>query len=210
MGEPKRPSRLRRSLFDRPILKLFVVLLLIVVAFALAESISIPLLGFLALLVAIIAMAYAIVLIGYMVSLYLIKGPLERLFTARDLASLLLSYVMFIVIILLMISVLFIVVQDLKLGYLTYDPTQRLSRDMIDNENPNVSQDYLYFTTVTFFSVGYGDVCPMGLCKLLAMLAAFAGNVVTVVLMAIVVSAYLNRRSSDQASRVQPERKADS
>jgi len=210
MAASKETSRLRQALFGRPVLKLFLVLLFVVIAFALAQSISIPLLRFPAMVVTIIAMAYTIVLGGYILTHYLIRGPLERLFTAKDLTSLLLSYVMFIVIILLVISVLFSVVQDLKLGYLTYDPTQRLSRDMIDNENPNVSQDYLYFTAVTFFSVGYGDVCPMGLCKLLAMLTAFAGNVVTVVLMAIVVSAYLNRRSGDQASRVRPERGPDS
>jgi hypothetical protein len=35
----------------------------------------------------------------------------------------------------------------------------------------------------------------MGLCKIMAVVTAFAGNIVTVVLMAIVVSLYLNRRT---------------
>jgi potassium channel LctB len=211
MAQSKKRSAWRRVLFDRPVLKLFLVLLFVVIAFALAQSISIPLLRFPAMVVAIIAMAYAIVLGGYILTHYLIRGPLERLFTAKDLTSLLLSYVMFIVIILLVISVLFSVVQDLKLGYLTHDPTQRLSRDMINSDNPNVSRDYLYFTAVTFFSVGYGDVVPMGLCKLLAILTAFAGNIVTVVLMAIVISVYLNRRTKgpDEVSGAQSERSTE-
>lgn len=207
MVEPRKLSGLRRALFGRPILKLFLALLFIAIAFALAQYISVPLLRFLVVLAAITAVVYAIVLIGHIVSLYLIRKPLERLFTARDLFSLLLSYVMFIVGILLVISVIFMVVEDLHLGYLTYDPTQKLSRDMIDDKNPNLSQDYLYFSAVTFFSVGYGDVCPMGLCKTVAMLTAFAGNIVTVVLMAIVVSVYLSRRSRgpEEASSAQPE-----
>jgi len=65
---------------------------------------------------------------------------------------------------------------------------------MIAND-PNISHDYFYFSAITFFSVGYGDVCPMGLCKIMAVVTAFAGNIVTVVLMAIVVSLYLNRRT---------------
>ena len=64
---------------------------------------------------------------------------------------------------------------------------------MIDSEDPNLSHDYLYFSTITFFAVGYGDVCPMGLCKTLAMVTAFAGNLINVVLMAIVVTLYVNR-----------------
>jgi hypothetical protein len=207
MGEPKRPSRLRRALFDRPVLKLFLTFLFMVIVSTLARYTSMPLLRFAAALVTVTAVVYAIVLTGHIVSLYLIRKPLDRLFSARDLFSLLLSYVMFVVGILLVISVIFMVVEDLHLGYLTYDPTQRLSSDMIDNKDPNLSQDYLYFSAITFFSVGYGDVCPMGFCRFLAMATAFAGNIVTVVLMAIVVSLYLNRRTRapDQSSSSQPE-----
>jgi potassium channel LctB len=211
MGEPKRPSRLRRALFDRPILKLFLTFLFMVIVATLARYMSMPLLRFLVALVMGTAVVYAIVLTGHIISLYLIRKPLDRLFSARDLFSLILSYVMFIVGILLVISVVFMVVEDLHLGYLTYDPTEKLSSDMVDNKDPNLSQDYLYFSAITFFSVGYGDVCPMGFCRTLAMATAFAGNVVTVVLMAIVVSLYLNRRTKapDQSSSSQSEGNAE-
>ena len=198
MGETKRPSGLRRALFERPILKLSLVLLFIVIAATLAQHVSIPLLRFLVALLTIVAVAYAIVLTGH-----IIRTAFNRLLSARDIVSLLLSYVMFIVGILLVISVLFMVVEELHLGYLTHGPTSDgFNSDVIDSEDPNISHDYLYFTAVTFFTVGYGDVCPMGFCKTLAMVTAFAGNFVTVVLMGIVVSLYLNRRvkSSDQAS----------
>lgn len=211
MGETKRFSGLRRALFDRPILKLVLVLLFIVIGSVVAQIISIPLLTFLVAVVMIIPVVYAIVLTGHIVSLYLIRKPLERLFTARDIVSLLFSYVLFIVGILLVISVSFMVVENVHLGYLTYDPTVKLTGDMIDDKDPSLSQDYLYFTAVTFFSVGYGDVCPMGLCKTVAMLTAFAGNIVTVVLMAIVVSVYLNRRTKPlgEATEVDSERSSE-
>jgi len=211
MGEPRELSGLRRALFDRPILKLFLVLLFIVIASTLAQYISIPLLRFLVLLVALIAVAYAIALTGYIVNLYLIRKALARLLNARDIVSLLFSYAMFIVLILLVISILFLVVEELDLGYLTHGPTtDEFNSDVIDSEDPNISHDYLYFTAVTFFSVGYGDICPMGLCKIVAVVTAFVGNVVSVVLMAIVVSLYLNRRNSNQASSVQSEQGAKS
>ena len=211
MGEPRELSGLRRALFDRPILKLFLVLLFIVIASTLAQYISIPLLRFLVLLVALIAVAYAIALTGYIVNLYLIRKALARLLNAGDIVSLLFSYAMFIVLILLVISILFLVVEELDLGCLTHGPTtDEFNSDVIDSEDPNISHDYLYFTAVTFFSVGYGDICPMGLCKIVAVVTAFVGNVVSVVLMAIVVSLYLNRRNSNQASSVQSEQGAKS
>jgi len=196
MGETKQPSRLRRALFDRPILKLFLILLFIVIASTLAQHTSIPLFRFLVALATSVAIVYAIVLTGHIVSLYLIRKPLDRLLSARDIFSLLLGYVMFIVGILLVISVLFMVVEELHLGYLTHGPTtDEFNSNVIDSEDSNISHDYLYFSAVTFFSVGYGDICPMGFCKTLAIITAFAGNIVTVVLMAIVVSLYLNRRT---------------
>lgn len=208
MGETKKPSRLRRALFDRPILKLFLILLFIVIASTLAQHTSIPLLRFFVALVTSVAVVYTIVLTAHIVGLYLIRKPLDRLLSARDIFSLLFGYVMFIVGMLLVISVVFMVVEDLHLGYLTFDPSQKLTRDMIDSDNPNLSHDYFYFSAITFFSVGYGDVCPMGFCKTIAVATAFVGNIVTVVLMAIVVSLYLNRRAKapEQASSVQPER----
>lgn len=203
MLETRKLSRLRGVLFNRPILKLFLVLLFIVIAFTLAQHISLSWLKYLFALVTGIAVAYAVILTGYIVHLYLVSKALARLLSARDIVSLLFSYVMFIAGILLVMSVLFMVVEDLHWGYLTHGPTSdKFNSEVIDSGDPNISHDYFYFTTTTFFTVGYGDISPMGLSKILAMITAFAGNIVTVVLMAIVVSVYLNRRARppDQAS----------
>jgi len=134
-----------------------------VIASTLAQHISIALLRFLVALVITVAVAYGILLTGHILNLYLIRKPLGRLLSARDIVSLLFSYAMFIVGIVLVISVLFMVVEELHLGYLTHvqQPTSSNS-DVIDSGDPNISHDYLYFSAVTFFSVGYGDICPWG------------------------------------------------
>ena len=106
MGETRRPSGLRRALFDRPILKLFLVLLFIAIAFTLVQLLSIRVLTLLIGPLIIIAVAYAVILAGHIVNVYLIRRAFARLLTAKDIASLLLSYVMFIVVILLVISTL--------------------------------------------------------------------------------------------------------
>lgn len=91
-------------------------------------------------------------------------------------------------------STLFGVVEGIKLGYLTHGPTSdEFNGDAIDSQDPNISHDYLYFSAVTFFSIGHGDV----LCSQLAMMTALVNNMVNVVLMAIVVSVYPNRRSTE-------------
>ena len=209
MGETRRLSGLRRALFDRPILKLFLVLLFIVIAFELVQLLSIRVLTLLTLPFIMVAVAYAVILAGHTVNVYLIRKAFARLLSSKDIASLLFSYVMFIAVVLLVISTLFGVVEALRLGYLTHGPTSdEFNSDVIDSEDPSISHDYLYFTAVTFFTVGYGDVCPMGLCKPLAMMTAFAGNAVNVVLMGIVVSVYLNRRAKGPEN-AQLERSTD-
>lgn len=200
MSESKRPSRLRRALFDRPILKLLITLLAIGVLFKVVESTSKvweswPVIGYLIALLGLAVVIYFIVLILHIVGIYLIRKPLDRLLSAQGIFSLLFSYAVFILGILFLVSLAFLVLQNLGLGYLTYGQgSDKFTTEMIAND-PNISHDYFYFSAITFFSVGYGDVCPMGLCKIMAVVTAFAGNIVTVVLMAIVVSLYLNRRT---------------
>lgn len=212
MSDVKKTSRLKRILFDRPILKLVLSFLAMVVLSTLAQATakwwkSLSVLGYLPALLALAAAVYSTILIVRIFSLYLIRKPLAGLLTAQDIFSLLLSYAVFILGILLLLSLSFLVIEHLGLGCLTYAPTgDPFTREMIDS--PSTSHEYFYFAAVTFFTIGYGDICPLGLCKIMAVVTAFAGNIVTVVLMAIVVSLYLNRRTKppDQASTIQSER----
>jgi hypothetical protein len=78
-------------------------------------------------------------------------------------------------------------------GYLTYGTcSDEFNPEMI-NIDQNKSSDYFYFSSITLFTVGYGDICPVGWSKILSIINSFAGNFISVILMVIVISAYLNR-----------------
>jgi len=60
------------------------------------------------------------------------------------------------------------------------------------------SSDPHYFSGVTFFSLGYGDIYPIGLSKLLAIIEVFIGHFFTVVIIATLLQkAFLNKMSKD-------------
>jgi potassium channel LctB len=138
---------------------------------------------------------YSLLLIFHIIFHILIKRPLNQLLSAPNIASLIFSYAILLLGILLLISLAFMEITRLNLGYLTYGQcTDKFSKEMIKNDQ-SMSRDYFYFSAVTFFTIGYGDICPMGLSKILSVLTAFIGNIISVVLMAIVISMYLNRKS---------------
>lgn len=86
---------------------------------------------------------------------------------------------------------------NLGKGYLTYGTC---SDTFIPESAVNASQishEYFYFSAVTFFTVGYGDICPMGWNKGLALFNAFIGHFISVVVMVIVISYYLKRRNEE-------------
>jgi potassium channel LctB len=127
---------------------------------------------------------------------YLIRRVYNRLLSAQNLFRLLVSYVIFIMLILLLFAVFYRFTEQHGFGYLTYGKCQdRFEKDMASRDTEK-SSSYFYFAAVTFFTVGYGDICPMGAAKLIALVNAFIGSFVTVVLMVIVISAFLHRINS--------------
>jgi len=140
--------------------------------------------------------------IGFATSLYLIffviylmRRSLKSLFTSRNLIGLFISYVLFVATLTLLFSMAYGAIEDFGKGYLTYgDCTEEFSPAMIDSDE-QISHEYYYFSAVTFFTIGYGDICPMGWSKYLAIFNGFIGNFIMVVIMVIVISSYINRAS---------------
>ena len=192
-------SRVWRMLFDRPVMKLVILIFIIGVFFRFDQVYSktidsIPTLSFFLFLLVIMISIYSVILIIRIILEHLIRKPLSKLFRANNLLSLLASYGIFIFGIVFLISIAFMEIQHLNLGYVTYGKcSDKFTGDMIKSD-PNMSRGYLYFTAVTFFTIGYGDICPMGAAKLLSVITAFIGNIVTVVLMGIVITLYMKRR----------------
>lgn len=126
--------------------------------------------------------------------IFVIRHSLRALLRAGNILSLFLSYLVFIIGILLLFSLAYDFIHTVHKGYLTYGscsdtliPESSISPTMI-------STDYFYFSAITFFTVGYGDICPMGWNKELALFNAFVGHFISVVVMVIVISYYLKRR----------------
>ena len=92
-------------------MKLSGVLAFILVAYTLVRLLPIPLLRYIFALVTVAAVLYAVVLVGHIVNMYLIRKALSRPSSAGDIMSLLVSYAMFIAGVLLVISVLFMAVE---------------------------------------------------------------------------------------------------
>ncbi|MFA6022460.1 MAG: ion channel [Candidatus Pacearchaeota archaeon] len=200
----KHISRFNKIFFDRPILKLIYTFITLGIFFFISSNFSNitivkSILNILLIPIILILGAYSVLLIAKIIFIYLIHRPFNQLFNAQNLTSLLLSYAIFIFGILFLISLTFMQIEHLGLGYITYGTcSDNFKPEMIANDQ-SISHNYFYFSAATFFTIGYGDICPMGLSQIFSILTAFIGNIVTVVLMAIVVTLYLNRKNPDNS-----------
>jgi hypothetical protein len=85
-------------------------------------------------------------------------------------------------------------------GYLKYGTCSAASvtAQMIANDPGFITDglNYVYFSVMTFLTVGYGDICAMGSAtKIIAMIEALVGNVFTLLILAIAVSNYSRRNN---------------
>jgi hypothetical protein len=105
------------------------------------------------------------------------------------------GYITSVIFIVLLFSVVYWTMTIVGAGYLKYG-------SCVDNKEfimDDITQDplkvinpthYAYFSSMTFFSVGYGDICPMGMNKLIATINAIIGNAFTVLILAMAITNY--------------------
>ncbi len=125
--------------------------------------------------------------------IFLLRHSFKSLLSAPSMSRLILSYVLFILAILMLFSFGYRSIEDMDQGYLTYGKCSDYFNPAMIGADEYRSADYFYFSAVTLFTVGYGDICPMGWTKSLALINSFVGNFISVVLMVVVISAYVNR-----------------
>ena len=58
--------------------------------------------------------------------------------------------------------------------------------------------DSLYFSTVTLFAVGYGDIFPVGIGRLIAMVEAMLGYILPMATVIIFVKPYMRRETKKE------------
>ena len=178
-------------LFRKPLIKVLtiigVLLVLIVISRSLPETGSN--LSFFIFLTFFLLGVYIVLLIMNMV-----KHSFNSLFNAKNMFVLFSSYALFIFCILILASIAFNMSETLGKGYLTYGRCSDTFDKSMITEDTQISRDYFYFSSITFFTVGYGDICPMGWNKILATMLAFIGHFVAVVIMVMVIHYYLKRK----------------
>lgn len=129
------------------------------------------------------------------VIIYFVKRWFNRFINPENLFVLLVTYTLFIIGILLILSTLFNLTEITGLGYLKYGICQDKFDSSMIHSDPNISKQFFYFTSSTFFLIGYGDICPMGLAKYLAILTGFIGHLISVIVVALVINNYLRKKS---------------
>ncbi len=98
---------------------------------------------------------------------------------------------------LLIFSTIYNVVDLTEMGYIKYGTcSDNFSRSMLETD-PTISRDFFYFSAMTFFGVGYGDICPMGFAKIISIITSLIGHVISVILVALIINNYVMRSKKD-------------
>ncbi|MFH1173610.1 MAG: potassium channel family protein [archaeon] len=186
-------TRISDFLFHKPLTKIICIIGLIVATIALGSTLPEA-----ASTTSLLAFIFTFVLGIYLVLLIIhtTTHSFKRMFNARNMFVLFSSYALFIFCLLLLFSISFSIVTDVDKGYLTYSTCNDHFDAQRIHTDPQISNDYFYFSAVTFFSVGYGDICPMGLAKILSIIISFIGHFVAVVIMSMVIYYYMKRKEN--------------
>jgi potassium channel LctB len=125
---------------------------------------------------------------------YLIRKWFQKLLSAENIFILIASYILLILGILLFLSTLFDFAEILGFGYLKYGVCSDNFNGSMIKTDIQASKSFFYFTAITFFSVGYGDICPMGIDKTLAVLTAFIGHLISVIIVVLIINNYIRKK----------------
>lgn len=116
------------------------------------------------------------------------------------------GYVTSVIFIIILFSILYWAMTLLGVGYLKYGScidNVDITHQIIDNDPLRVKEfiHYPYFSAVTFFTVGFGDICPMGMSKLVSVINALIGNLFTVLILAIAITNYSENKNNNKESK---------
>ena len=97
--------------------------------------------------------------------------------------------------ILFLFTALYSATETFDVGYITYGKCSVGAIDGVNRIDPNIVHTVsgrFYFSAVTFFTIGYGDICPMGWDKGIAILNGFMGTVFATIVLGIAIAKYID------------------
>jgi hypothetical protein len=206
MKEEKREGfkvKLIEFFFKRPILKLVILLIIQFFILRIPELFpsSFPI-RWITIILGIILTIYFVLVI-----IHVVRLSLKHLMNPKNLFYLIGAYILLILVMLFISSMLYNFVDLSHLGYIQYgNCNNQFNPSLINyfqepssnvNSTAVISKDFFYFSAVTFFTVGYGDICPMGFAKFISILVAFMGNIISVILVAFIINNYLKKKESE-------------
>ena len=186
-------SKFTKLIFDHPIIKFISLIFIQIIIFNLETKFpkNVPVRWVITIISILIAVYFIIVIIK------VITRSLDHLMNPRNILSLMGAYILLIIAFLVVFATMYNFAELSHLGYIKYGQcTDQFNSDFAISD-PDISREFLYFTAITFFTVGYGDICPMGFAKIISMLVAFTGHIVSVIVVALIIQNYFRKQKQN-------------
>ncbi len=151
-------------------------------------------------------------LFSLLIAISLLRRGVRYLFyNEGKLYQMIIGYAIAVLGIIFLFTTIYSASHELGYGYLTYGTCSnaKVNHAMIADDAHAVNSfgGTLYFTSVTFFTIGYGDICPMGLNKGIAVLNGFAGSVFATIILGIAIARYLDHTRDEERKKKENEKK---
>lgn len=152
----------------------------------------------------IIFLIFSIILAIYamVIALAFFRKGLKLLFENQgNIYQLIFGYAMAVIGVIFLFTTIYAGIDELNVGYLTYGVcSDRGITGGFQGDTKSVQSfgGTFYFSAVTFFTIGYGDICPMGWDKGIAIFNGFVGSVLTTIILAIAIAKYIGHNRDNK------------